>query len=74
MANTDTLVKSAEVEEREPTLDDFVFERCDRCGHRAYVIAMKEDSTLSFCGHHGNKNVDALANSGWDILDFTDHI
>ena len=38
-------------------------ERCDRCGHRAYVVtdhgAARAPAYLSWCGHHHAANVRA---------------
>ena len=43
-------------------------DRCDRCGSQALTIAEKPGHTeLLFCGHHTNKNEDALLAQGWTV-------
>jgi ribosomal protein S27AE len=49
-------------------------DRCDRCGAEAFILAVKEDSELLFCGHHGAKHSNALVLSGWTIQDERDRI
>lgn len=51
------------------------FDRCDSCGHRAYMVATKvingKEMPLYFCGHHGNKHRLMLDLSGWTVTDET---
>lgn len=49
-------------------------DRCDACGSQAFVLAIKHDFDLLFCGHHGRKHLDALVMSGWEIVDETSGI
>ena len=42
-------------------------DRCDACGSQAYVKVSKETDELLFCGHHYNKNGDALDAAGWNV-------
>ncbi len=39
-------------------------ERCDRCGHRAYVRVELHGLPLSFCGHHYNELEPGLVAAG----------
>lgn len=36
-------------------------DRCDRCGAQAQVRAVLPAGELLFCGHHGRRHADALA-------------
>jgi hypothetical protein len=36
-------------------------DRCDRCGARAYVVAVFDAGHLAFCAHHGRQYSHALA-------------
>ena len=47
-------------------------DRCDRCGSRAYLVAMKGKFELMFCAHHGTEFVTGLKSDGWDIHDERD--
>lgn len=49
-------------------------DRCDRCGAEAFILAVKADKALYFCGHHGRKNLDAIVIQNWQVLDDTDKI
>ena len=44
-------------------------ERCDRCGHRAYVIVSLMEGHLSFCAHHFADHEPALRRVALDIRD-----
>jgi hypothetical protein len=49
-------------------------DRCDRCGAKAFILAVKADKALYFCGHHGRKHLDMLTIQNWQVLDDTDKI
>lgn len=53
---------SVQVESVAPALNHS--HRCDRCGSRAYVLAIivwsKGDGELYFCAHHWNKHQEAV--------------
>jgi hypothetical protein len=51
-------------------LDRFL-DRCDSCKSQAFIVATKGDFELLFCGHHGNKNMEALIAKGWEVQDDT---
>lgn len=36
-------------------------DRCDRCGHRAFVITLHEAGVLLWCAHHFNTHEAPLA-------------
>lgn len=42
-------------------------DRCDACGHEAYVRVTLNVATLLFCAHHYRVNEDALALGGWHL-------
>lgn len=44
-------------------------ERCDRCGHRAYVLVYFNSGPLAFCAHDYNRNEAAIMRTGAVILD-----
>ncbi len=43
--------------------DEFI--PCDVCQHRSIEMAVKEDSSLTFCSHHAHKNRIQLEITGW---------
>jgi len=47
-------------------------DRCDRCGARAYVVAMFDAGQLAFCAHHGRQYSAALATAAALVLDESD--
>jgi len=53
-------------------------DRCDRCGARAYVMAVQPGGAeLLFCKHHGRLYAPGLFAKGFELrgdLDFTDDI
>lgn len=52
-------------------------DRCDRCGARAYMIAViniPESSPLLFCVHHGRKSMDGLVLAGFIIFDQSEQL
>lgn len=57
--------------------------RCDRCGAESWIkfdriISLNEVEThvqeFFFCGHHGRKNSEVLADQGWEIEDYSELI
>lgn len=50
------------------------FDRCDRCGFQAFILAVMGDFELTFCGHHGRENEDQLILQGFSISDETHRI
>lgn len=42
-------------------------DRCDRCGSRAYVRAVINNTPLHFCRHHGNQHMLSLVEFTHDI-------
>jgi hypothetical protein len=50
------------------------FDRCDRCGAEAFVLADFFGSELTFCGHHGREYEEQLVIQGFSISDETHRI
>lgn len=46
-------------------------DRCDKCGSRAYFLALNETSELTFCGHHGLLYKLILESQGFIVFDET---
>ena len=46
-------------------------DRCDRCGSEAFILAIKDGTELTFCGHHGRENKVELLIQGFVISDET---
>lgn len=47
-----------------------VADRCDQeCNAQALVRLHNSTRLLDFCGHHFNKNSDALSDQGWAVLE-----
>ena len=44
-------------------------DRCDRCSAAASSVAVGEAGSLQFCGHHKNKYVEALEDSGFVVTE-----
>lgn len=65
-------VPSEEEETSGETMALRTSDRCDRCSAQALYHAIKGDQDLLFCGHHGNRHMDALVMSGWEVLDERD--
>lgn len=45
-------------------------ERCDKCGHSAYFVAvhqMSPEKELRFCAHHGFERLDLMTSLGWSV-------
>jgi len=57
-----------------PSALDMAHERCESCGHRAYVMVMTADGPLSFCAHHFQENAIALEAVGAVISDIRDQL
>jgi len=57
-----------------PAARDMAYERCESCGHRAYVMVMTADGPLAFCAHHYQENALALAGVGVVIHDIRDQL
>lgn len=56
-------------------MDDDVFVPCDQCGIRSYFfILLPSGAELSFCGHHGRENKQALLAKGAIIDDYSKYI
>jgi ribosomal protein L37E len=51
-----------------------IADRCDRCGSQAFVLVKGITGELMFCGHHYNKNEDALVKYAYEIVDERSHI
>jgi hypothetical protein len=47
--------------------DPMLHERCDICGHRAYVLVTLNGLPLSFCGHHFARAEPSLLAGGADV-------
>lgn len=46
--------------------------RCDNCtSAQAFMAAVKDDMTLMFCKHHGERHLAALDADGWKVYDKT---
>lgn len=65
---TTTSVAQAVMNERPPLTKQ---DRCDRCSAQAFVRSTHHSgTTLTFCGHHGNKfSLDMIA-QGFIVEDF----
>lgn len=56
-------------------MDDDVFVACDQCGIRSYFfVLLPSGAELSFCGHHGRENLDALRAKGAIVDDYSNYI
>jgi len=70
--DTATLTNTVDTDhEAIPAREFSRFDKCDRCGFQAYFVATKDAMELTFCKHHGDDHVPALAERGWAVLDFT---
>ena len=45
-----------------------------RCGAHSYVKAVRGDTDLYFCAHHGTQFMDGLILAGFNILDLRDTV
>lgn len=66
-----TMLDNVDSFEKASTRQISLVERCDRCSAAALVRAVKNDSELLFCGHHGRSALSALVEQGWKIDDQT---
>ncbi len=57
-----------------PAARDMAHERCDACGHRAYVMVMTAGGPLAFCSHDFQENEIALAGVGAILHDIRDQL
>ena len=57
-----------------PTAEHMAHERCDTCGHRAYVMVMTAGGPLAFCAHHFQEDAVALTAIGAVIHDLRDQL
>lgn len=57
-----------------PAAQDMAFERCETCGHRAYVMVMTAGGALAFCAHHYERNAIALAGISSVIHDIREQL
>lgn len=64
------MVNTEEVTERQLKIAD----RCDRCNSQAFVLVKGIAGELMFCGHHYNKNEEALVKYAYEIIDERSHI
>ena len=64
------MVNTEEATERQLKIAD----RCDRCGSQAFVLVKGIAGELMFCGHHYNKNEEALVKYAYEIIDERSHI
>lgn len=51
-----------------------IADRCDRCNAQAFVLAKGIQGELYFCGHHYNKNKDAIDNWAFEVINELDTI
>jgi ribosomal protein L37E len=58
------------VEERSITIHD----RCDRCGHAAYVYVNGISGPLYFCKHHFERWEDKIRSYAFEVVDKRDDI
>ena len=49
-------------------------DRCDRCGAQAFVRVLLANGDLLFCGHHGRRHGDVLAEVALAVEDYTETI
>lgn len=59
------MTETEEKQERELKVAD----RCDSCGSQAFVLVKGVSGELMFCGHHFDKNEDALKKFAYEIID-----
>ena len=52
-----------------PAAETMAHERCDQCGHRAYVMTMTADGALAWCAHHYAEHAIVLASRAAVIHD-----
>ena len=74
-----SLMRAATATELAPTITetmapDMAHERCDLCGHRAYVMVMTAGGPLTFCAHHFQEGAIALAGVSAVIHDIRDQL
>jgi hypothetical protein len=55
------------IDPKNPCIEFTEYARCDKCGHRAYFSAEKENLLLTFCSHHGQEYNSALKQDGWKV-------
>lgn len=56
------------IDSKNPCIEFSADARCDRCGHRAYMCAEKDNLLLTFCGHHGRLLNKPLQQEGWKVV------
>lgn len=56
------------IDSKNPCIEFTEYAVCDRCHHRAYMCAEKDNLLLSFCGHHGFEYEFTLEEDGWKIV------
>jgi hypothetical protein len=51
-------------------------EPCDRCGAPSHVRVTHNESTLTFCGHHGRPLLVSFERQGWrfEFASLLDHV
>jgi len=68
-------VLDEKVKEVEEPVDEITgFDRCDRCGSQAYVLAKGAYGPLTFCKHHFEKYEKNIRNYSYQIVDNRDKI
>lgn len=60
-------IEAPEVVDALPTLKNT--DRCDKCGHQAYVLAKGIEGELMFCGHHYRDYEFGLIPWAFEIVD-----
>jgi hypothetical protein len=65
-------IEAPEIVEPGPVLK--MTDRCDRCGHQAYVLAKGIEGELMFCGHHYHDYEYGLIPWAFEIVDERDKI
>ena len=55
------------IDTKNPSVELTGFDRCDRCGQRAYCLARRDGLELTFCMHHGKQHNNALEADDWIV-------
>lgn len=62
-------VKVEELEAAEPVPVLSMTDKCDKCGHQAYVLAKGIEGDLMFCGHHYRDYEIDLISWAFEVID-----
>jgi hypothetical protein len=74
METLEVVVESNQEEQTSLRPLERLHDRCDKCNAEGFMLAVKDDLELVFCGHHGKKFMASLVSQGFDISDETHRI